>query len=669
MNVTELARRLNVTPQELRDFLPQLGFDIGQKAIKVDNNIAQKILEEGSKIKEKIDKQRQTQILPTEVPKTEVPKTIKVPTFIRVRDFASLIRLPVNKVLIQLMQNGIFTSINEKIDADTASIIGSDLGIEIKQQKESQETEPEQNEDEQKLADSLKAKDGETLQKKPPVIVVMGHVDHGKTKLLDTIRKKNTLKGEAGGITQHIGAYQAIRNNKPITFIDTPGHEAFTAMRGRGAKVADIAILIVAANDGVKPQTVEAYKIIESAKLPFVVAINKIDKEGADIEKTKQELVNKLGISPEEWQGKTICTPISAINGEGVQELLDMILLLTETGKQKIKANPNTVAIGTIVESHIDKSAGPIATAIIQNGTLRVNDPIVIKNKKYGKVRAVYNHKGELIKEATPSMPAQILGLKIAPEVGDIIQGDNGGQARKKMAKIEKKRPQKEVVYSQANTENEDTKNLNLIIKSDVYGSAEAIEEALEKINTDKVKVKIISKGLGNIMDGDIKKAEAADAEIIGFNVKVPPHIEQLQRERGAKIHIFSIIYELIDYVKKEMQQITPQEYERKDLGKLKVLAVFKTNKNNQIIGGRILEGVAKRDAEIEVIRDKEIVANGKLTQLQAGKENVTTVEKNQECGIQYDGKPIIQEGDTLQFYEKVKKGEKTPNKFKKNTK
>ncbi len=666
MNVTELARRLNVTPQELRDFLPQLGFDIGQKAIKVDNNIAQKILEEGSKIKEKIDKQRQTQILPTEVPKTEVPKTIKVPTFIRVRDFASLIRLPVNKVLIQLMQNGIFTSINEKIDADTASIIGSDLGIEIKQQKESQETEPEQNEDEQKLADSLKAKDGETLQKKPPVIVVMGHVDHGKTKLLDTIRKKNTLKGEAGGITQHIGAYQAIRNNKPITFIDTPGHEAFTAMRGRGAKVADIAILIVAANDGVKPQTVEAYKIIESAKLPFVVAINKIDKEGADIEKTKQELVNKLGISPEEWGGKTICTPISAINGEGVQELLDMILLLTETGKQEIKANPNTAAIGTIVESHIDKSAGPIATAIIQNGTLRVNDPIVIKNKKYGKVRAVYNHKGELIKEATPSMPAQILGLKIAPEVGDIIQGDKGEQAGKKMAKIEKKRPQKEVVYSQANTENEDTKNLSLIIKSDVYGSAEAVEEALEKINTDKIKVKIISKGLGNIMDGDIKKAEAADAEIIGFNVKVPPHIEQLQRERGAKIHIFSIIYELIDYVKKEMQQITPQEYERKDLGKLKVLAVFKTNKNNQIIGGRILEGVAKRDAEIEVIRDKEIVVNGKLTQLQAGKEDVTTVEENQECGIQYDGKPVIQEGDTLQFYEKVEKGEKTPNKFKK---
>ncbi len=666
MNVTELARRLNVTPQELRDILPQLGFDIGQKAIKVDNNIAQKILEEGSKIKEKIDKQRQTQILPTEAPKTEAPKTIKVPTFIRVRDFASLIRLPVNKVLIQLMQNGIFTSINEKIDADTASIIGSDLGIEIKQQKESQETEPEQNEDEQKLADSLKAKDGETLQEKPPIIVVMGHVDHGKTKLLDTIRKKNTLKGEAGGITQHIGAYQAIRNNKPITFIDTPGHEAFTAMRGRGAKVADIAILIVAANDGVKPQTVEAYKIIESARLPFVVAINKIDKEGADIEKTKQELVNKLGISPEEWGGKTICTPISAINGEGVQELLDMILLLTETGKQEIKANPNTAAIGTIVESHIDKSAGPIATAIIQNGTLRVNNPIVIKNKKYGKVRAIYNHKGELIKEATPSMPAQILGLKIAPEVGDIIQGDNGGQAGKKMAKIEKKRPQKEVVYSQTNTENEDTKNLNLIIKSDVYGSAEAVEEALEKINTDKVKVKIISKGLGNIMDGDIKKAEAADAEIIGFNVKVPPHIEQLQRERGAKIHIFSIIYELIDYVKKEMQQITPQEYERKDLGKLKVLAVFRTNKNNQIIGGRVLEGVAKRDAEIEVIRDKEIVANGKLTQLQAGKEDVTTVEENQECGIQYDGKPIIQEGDTLQFYEEVEKGEKIPNKFKK---
>jgi translation initiation factor IF-2 len=625
----------------------------------VDNNIAQKILEEGSKIKEEIDKQRQSQTAPTEAIKTdEAPGVIYVPRFIRVRDFASLAGMPVNKVLAQLMQNGIFTSINEKIDADTASIIGSDLGIEVKQQKEQQEEEGGQNEEEKKLAEALKGGEGKNLQERPPVIVVMGHVDHGKTSLLDTIRKENTLEGESGGITQHIGAYQAIRNDKPLTFIDTPGHEAFTAMRGRGAKVADIAILIVAADDGVKPQTVEAYKIIEAAGLPFAVAINKIDKDGADIEKTKQELVNKLGIAPEEWGGKVICAPISAKSGEGVQELLDMILLLTETGEEEIKADPDAPAMGTVVESHVDKSAGPVATVIIQNGTLRVNDPIIIKNKRYGKIKALYDHKGDSLQEAPPSTPVQILGLKIAPEVGDIMEVGTGEQekGKKKLSKIERRRPQEDVAGTQTNGEGEDTKNLNLIIKSDVYGSAEAVEEALEKINTDKVKVKIISKGLGNIMDGDINKAEAAEAEIIGFNVKVPPHIEQVQRERGVKINTFSIIYELIDYVKKEMEQITPKEYERKDLGKLKVLAVFKTEKDSQVIGGRVLEGEARKNVALDVVREKEVVANGTVERLQSGKEDVNTVEEGQECGIQYKGDPVIQEGDILQFYEEIEK-------------
>lgn len=656
MNVTELARRLKVAPQELRDILPQLGFDIGQKAIKVDNNIAQKILEEGNKIKEEIEKQRQAQTIQTETIKTEeTPSTVHVPKFIRVRDFASLVGMPVNKVLAQLMQNGIFTSINEKIDADTASIVGSDLGIEVKQ--EEGKTESEQNKEEKKLADALSGEDKKNLQERPPVVVVMGHVDHGKTKLLDTIRKENTLGGEAGGITQHIGAYQAIRNDKPITFIDTPGHEAFTAMRGRGAKVADVAILIVAADDGVKPQTIEAHKIIEATGLPFVVAINKIDKESADVKKTKQELVNKLGIAPEEWGGKVICSPISALDGKGVQELLDMILLLDQTEAKDTKANPDAPAMGTIVESHVDKSAGPVATAIIQNGTLKVGDPIVIKDKRYGKVKALHNYKGNSIEKATPSMPAQILGLKIAPEVGDIMEVSDGERLGKRMGKIEKKRPQQEQVTAQINGDHDDIKILNIILKSDVYGSAEAVEEALEKINTEEVKVKIVSKGLGNIMDGDIKKAEAADAEIIGFNIKVPTHIEQLKRERGVKVHTFSVIYELLDYVKNEMQQLTPTEYERKDLGRLKVLAVFRSDKESQIIGGRVLEGMAKRDAKIEVIRDKEILTTGKLIRLQSGKEDVATVDQDQECGIQYDGKPVIQEGDILQFYEEIEKG------------
>jgi translation initiation factor IF-2 len=335
-----------------------------------------------------------------------------------------------------------------------------------------------------------------------------------------------------------------------------------------------------------------------------------------------------------------------------------MILLLTETGEEEIKADPDAPAMGTVVESHVDKSAGPVATVIIQNGTLRVNDPIIIKNKRYGKIKALYDHKGDSLQEAPPSTPVQILGLKIAPEVGDIMEVGTGEQekGKKKLSKIERRRPQEDVAGTQTNGEGEDTKNLNLIIKSDVYGSAEAVEEALEKINTDKVKVKIISKGLGNIMDGDINKAEAAEAEIIGFNVKVPPHIEQVQRERGVKINTFSIIYELIDYVKKEMEQITPKEYERKDLGKLKVLAVFKTEKDSQVIGGRVLEGEARKNVALDVVREKEVVANGTVERLQSGKEDVNTVEEGQECGIQYKGDPVIQEGDILQFYEEIEK-------------
>ncbi|MFW5888268.1 MAG: translation initiation factor IF-2 [Patescibacteria group bacterium] len=652
MNVTELARRLKVTPNELREWLPQFGFDIGKKAIKIDNNVAGKIIEEWPKIKEEINKQKQTETSKPEAVKMEASTVIKVPRYIRVKDFANMAGIPVNKVLAELMKNSIFASINEKIDADTASIVGSDLGLEVKQEEE--DIMGEQTEEEKKLEDVLnKQKDG-NLTKRPPVIVVMGHVDHGKTKLLDTIRKVNTAEGETGGITQHIGAYQVEKNNRTITFIDTPGHEAFTAMRSRGAKAADIAVLIVAADDGVKPQTIEAYKIIQSAGLPFVVAINKIDKEGADEGRVKQELANQLGIIPEDWGGKTICTPISAIKGTNIQELLDMILLAADTQEEEMKANPEATAMGTIIESHVNKSAGPVATVLVQNGTLKSGDPIVIKGKRYGKVRALRNYKGEEIKQALPSTPAQILGLRIAPEIGDIMEVSEGEKVSKKESKIIKKRPKEENVATMP--EKEGIVTLNLILKSDVLGSAEAVEESLEKINTEEVKVKIIDKGLGNIMDGDVKKAEASGAQIIGFNVKIPAQVEHLIKEKEVPVNTFSIIYELIDYVKGEMKKIMAPEYERTDLGKLKVLAVFKTDKDNQIVGGKVLEGEIKKDSRIEVLRDKEIVAHGELTRLQSGKEDVSTVEENQECGIQYQGKPVIQEGDILQFYKEEEK-------------
>ncbi|MFA6455123.1 MAG: translation initiation factor IF-2 N-terminal domain-containing protein, partial [Patescibacteria group bacterium] len=376
MNITELARILRVPTQELRDKLPLIGFDIGQKAIKVDNVTAQRIIKEWPILIKQLAAKEQTakkeETVNTAV--AQEAKEIKIPAFITVRDFSSLTGAPVNRILSELMKNGIFSSLNEKIDFDTAAIIGQDLGLNI---TPAGEVEVKNEADLDILKQVFSQENQADLISRAPIVVVMGHVDHGKTKLLDAIRKTDVVAGEAGGITQHIGAYQIIHKNKPITFIDTPGHEAFTAMRNRGARIADIAILVVAADDGVKPQTVEAYRIIEAAKIPFIVAINKIDKPEANIDMVKRELGEQLKVVPEDWGGKTVCLPISAKNNLGLSELLDMLLLTAEMEEKNIKANPKASASGTIIESHIDRGQGPVATVLIQNGRLRVGDPMI----------------------------------------------------------------------------------------------------------------------------------------------------------------------------------------------------------------------------------------------------------------------------------------------------
>ncbi len=646
MNVTELARRLKVTPKELRETLPCIGFDIGKKAIKIDDKLAQKIIKEWPvKIKELQAQEEEEERQKKEEleAKPELKKKISIPPYITVKEFADLSGLPVSRILKELMQNGIFTSVNEKIDYETASIVGEYLNLDVKLDEKDEEERKEE-----KIEEIINKEAKDKLKDRAPVVVVMGHVDHGKTKLLDTIRESNIAGEESGGITQHIGAYQATKQDRLITFIDTPGHEAFTAMRSRGAKVADISILIVAADDGVKPQTLEAYKIIQAADIPFLVAINKIDKEGADINKTKQELSTQLNITPEDWGGKIICTPISAKNGEGVQHLLDMILLLADTESRDLKANPETEAVGTIIESYVDKSAGAVATILIQNGTLRVGDQLCLRDRVCGKVRALQNYKKETVKEAGPSAPVQIIGLKIAPAVGDILKVNN--QTKNKISKIKKKQPEQNQTTPE--TENKETKKLNLILKSDFLGSAEAIEESLMKINTEEIKAKIIHKGLGNIRESDIQKAEAADAQIIGFNVKISPQIENLIREKKIPVKTFSVIYELIEYVREEMEKMLTPNIEKVDLGKLKVLAVFRTEKNNQILGGKVLEGKLKPQTKVEVIRNKEVINKGDLTELKIGQEDVGEVEKDQECGVKFEGKPEVQEGDILNIYE-----------------
>ncbi len=478
MNFTELARQLRINPQELRDQLPSFGFDIGQKAIKVNRNVANKIIRDWPRMRRQImlNKEKQEEEAKKEKLTVEANKSITVPKYITVKDLATLANVPLNVILSELMKNGIFVSLNEKIDSETAWLVGSELGIEVTKVDSDDASDVQV---ENKVQTILQKEDESELLARPPVVVVMGHVDHGKTKLLDAIRESHVIEGEAGGITQHIGAYQAEKNNKITTFIDTPGHEAFTAMRSRGAKIADIAILVVAADDGVKPQTIEAFKIIEAAKIPYVVAINKIDKADANIDKVKQELSKQLGIVPEDWGGKTICAGVSALKGDGINDLLDMVLLVAETESDNIKANPKADAMGTIIESHIDKGAGPVATMLIQNGTLRVGDWLNKEGVSIGKVRLLNNYRGESIDKASPSEPAQIFGFKVPPEVGDIIEVGKGTRDKTKRAKGIARASIASIQNNKNNDENIAT--INVVIKSDVFGSAEAIEESLEK--------------------------------------------------------------------------------------------------------------------------------------------------------------------------------------------
>ena len=436
MNISELARRMNITQDELRSKLSELGFSIGSHAIKVDDRVAGQIqmawaeMRRRQRLQEKVENQRAEQER-RERQATEEQKPITLPSIITVRDFATALQLPVPRVMQELMRSGIFASLNERLDFDTASIIAEDLGYKAILEDKKEETISNQ-EAEKRLTEVMAQEKEENLKNRPPVIVVMGHVDHGKTKILDAIRKTSVMESEAGGITQHIGAYQVERKGRLLTFIDTPGHEAFTVMRSRGAKVADIAILVVAADDGVQPQTKEAINIIQSSHLPFVVALNKIDKPDANQERVKGQLA-ELNLVPEDWGGKTVIATVSAKAGTGIDGLLDVLILTADMNEKFIRANPNRPAIGTVIESHVDAGECPVATVLVQAGTLRVCDDLGVGDILFGRVRAMRDWKGELYKEAPPSMPVKIVGLRYAPAVGDVIEVPSNVAALKKL--------------------------------------------------------------------------------------------------------------------------------------------------------------------------------------------------------------------------------------------
>lgn len=662
MNITELARELKITTAELKDVLPELGFDIGQRAIKIDDRLARKIIENWQTFKKVLEKKKvveKNKIIEEKDIQVNLEKVINLPPIITVRDFAAKLNLPVSTVMKELMKNGILASLNERIDFETAAIIAEDFGFKVEKADEQESEEIVQD----KIKELIENEDKSKLESRPPVVVVMGHVDHGKTKLLDAIRKSHVMESEVGGITQHIGAYQAVYKDCLITFIDTPGHEAFTAMRSRGAKVADIAILVVAADDGVQPQTKEAIKIIEAAKIPFIVAINKIDKPEANIEKIKQEL-SGLNLIPEDWGGKTICVPISAKMSKGIGELLDMVLLVANLEKDKIVANPNRPAVGTVIESHLDKGEGAVATILVQSGTLRQNDNLVINNTFYGRARALKDFRGNFSRAAAPGMPIKILGFKVVPQVGDILEVVADVKSyNKKIKSIYAKREQ--IVIQKVDEEEEQKKKkLSIILKTDVLGSLEAIFAALEKFNYPDIEVEIMSRGLGNITDAEILQAEATGALVFGFNVLITPSAKETALEKNVKVKTFNIIYDLINEVKVELENLLEPEIVRTDLGKVQVLAIFRTEPNSMIVGGKVFDGKItftpnSGETLIKVLRDKKEIGSGILAQLQCAKSDVREVCFGQECGIKFKGKSIIAPGDILEVYREEKKFKK----------
>ncbi|MBI2426673.1 MAG: translation initiation factor IF-2 [Candidatus Kerfeldbacteria bacterium] len=594
----------------------------------------------------------------------EEPKVISIGDSIVIKDFAEKLGRSIPEVIAHLMQNGIMLSLNERIDFETASIIAGDFDVEVKKADTAEAEQKNVAVDVEKLEELLKEDQTNGAVARAPVVVVMGHVDHGKTTLLDAIRKTNVAGGEAGGITQSIGAYQVLENNRPITFIDTPGHEAFSAMRSRGANVADIAILVIAADDGLKPQTKEALEIIQRAGLPFVVALNKIDKEGADIQRVKTSLT-EIGLTPEDWGGKTVIAEVSAKKGTGIHELLDLVLLVADLHADEITANPAREAVGTIIEAHIDKGAGPVATVLIQSGTLHMGDLVTV-GAVYGKVKALKDYTGETVREAVPSMPVRILGLKEAPEVGDILHVTSDRQMIKKAirehAMAASRRRTREAAPPSTKTDEDKkslVKKLNIVLKTDTVSSQEAIAEAIAEMSYEGVHVSILSKGLGNVTDKDVDQANTGRAMLLAFNVRATPDAKEIARERAVKIKEFSIIYELLDEIKAHLEALLSPEIIEVDLGALRVLQLFKQRGTEQIVGGKVVKGKVARNAEIRIERKGEALGQGTVLQLQAEKKDVPEVREGLECGVRVKAAVPILVGDELTFFTKEQRARK----------
>lgn len=591
---------------------------------------------------------QQTQIV-------ETPDKITFSGSLTVGDLAKKLSKEPSEIIKKLFMLGIMATINQDLDKDTIELIANDYGIEVEEEVIINETEFETFIDEQD--------DEENLKERPAVVTIMGHVDHGKTTLLDSIRNSKVTAGEAGGITQHIGAYQVDVNDKKITFLDTPGHAAFTTMRARGAQVTDITILVVAADDGVMPQTVEAINHAKAAGVPIIVAVNKMDKPAANPDRVMQELT-EYELVPEAWGGDTIFVPISAIQGEGIDNLLEMILLVSEV--EEYKANPNRYATGTVIEAQLDKGKGTIATLLVQNGTLRVGDPIVV-GTTFGRVRAMVSDIGRRVKVAGPSTPVEITGLNEVPQAGDRFMafadekkarqiGESRAQEALVAQRGEKSKLSLEDLFQQI--QEGDVKEINLIVKADVQGSVEAMAASLRKIDVEGVKVKIIHTGVGAITESDIILASASNAIVIGFNVRPDVNAKRTAELENVDIRLHRIIYKVIEEIEAAMQGMLDPEFEEKVIGQAEVRQTFKVTKVGTIAGCYVTDGKITRDSGVRIIRDGVVIYEGQLDTLKRFKDDVKEVAQNYECGITIEKYNDLKEGDIIEAYimEEVKR-------------
>jgi translation initiation factor IF-2 len=688
--ISDLAEKLDIPVADLKAKIVELGFELSPKARVIEETLAEMIEEElsGGDTKggegkdgdiaeiydEMIAEEREREIVKSQRKKmagkgekkkgkTEEAPTVvaiegevEIPEVISVKEFAEKTGANPAKVIGELMKNGILANINQQIDFETASIIAGDLGLKIKRIRKVADTEELMSGD---ISNLIREDNAEDLEERPAVVCVMGHVDHGKTQLLDTIREANVISGESGGITQHIGAYQVQKKGKLITFLDTPGHEAFTSMRARGAKVTDIAILVVAADEGMKPQTIEAMNHAKEAGVPIIVAVNKMDKPNANLDKVKGEL-SEHDLQPEDWGGKTIVCPVSALKGTGIEDLLDMVLLTAEM--EVYKANPNREAVGTVIEAHLDQSLGPVATILVNTGTLKIMNNVIVGNA-YGRIKVMKDHNGKPVRKAGPATPVMIAGLSETPKSGDILQVVASEKVARDKADeiriITKEDDQARMSASnQIISQIKQEKVFKLIVKADAKGSMEAIRQSIGKIKDEEVAVKIIHSGVGKISESDVMMASASRAMVVGFHAGFDSaNVPRVAERENVEVKEYKIIYDLLEDIKKYLSGLIEAEKLEVVIGRATVKQIFLTTKKEMIVGARVTSGKITGKAKLKVIRGRteededKVVGRGVIEALRKVDDVVKEIKEGNECGIKFRGDIALEEGDILEAF------------------